>query len=48
MVFYIYALIGLETFNTKTFETVNDIDNEYNENEYVSFTSFGDAILILF
>lgn len=40
MVFYIYALVGLETFNTNTFEH-KELNNEYNENSYVSFNSFG-------
>lgn len=47
MVFYLYAVIGLESFNTNTFEH-KPLDNEYNENTYTDFTSFGGACLILF
>lgn len=46
MMFYIYGVIGMEIFNTATFEYKTD--SPYSENSYADFNSLGSAMLILF
>ena len=44
--YYVYALIGMDNFNTKTFPYTDG--SPYNSNDYTDFTSIGNAMLILF
>lgn len=46
MMFYIYGIIGLEIFNTDTFDYKEN--SPYDSNSYIEFTNLGNAILILF
>ena len=44
--FYVYAIIGMEIFNTKTFEHL--ADSPYATDSFVTFNTFYGAIMILF
>ena len=46
MMFYIYGVIGMELFNTDTFEFKKD--SPYGANSYVDFNNLGNSMLILF
>ncbi len=46
MIFYLYALWGMESFNTDTFPYKEG--SPYDMNSYTNFNSFGNALLILF
>jgi len=44
--FYVYAIIGMEIFNTNTFEYIPN--SPYSTDEFVTFNTFYGAIMVLF
>ncbi|EGR34851.1 hypothetical protein IMG5_000790 [Ichthyophthirius multifiliis] len=46
IIFYIYALIGVNIFNTKL--NSYRLNSPYDQNNYIDFNNFGNAMLILF
>ncbi len=47
MIFYLYAIWGIETFNTNT-KKFKEGSPYTASNDYTDFNSFGGAMLILF
>lgn len=48
MTFYLWAIVGIEIFNTNTFQFRPNSPYEDITNNYTDFTSFGNACLVLF
>ena len=46
IMFYIYGVIGMEIFNTQTFEY--KANSPYDMNSYLDFNHLGNAMLTLF